>query len=50
MARPVSKTRSTWVCPKCDWFYHSPIEGTQAVYHPCKVTFPDLASCKKRGK
>ena len=49
MSRPTHKTVSTWECPKCDFWYHSPIKGTLAVYHPCKVTFPDLQGCKKRG-
>ena len=48
MSRPQSKTVSTWECHRCGWFYHSPIKGTQGVWHPCKATYPKLSGCKQR--
>ena len=49
MSRPQSKTVTTWECPKCGWFYHSPIKGTLEVWHPCP-TLPSrkLSGCKQR--
>ncbi len=48
MSRPRSKTITTWECPRCNYFYHSPIKGTLEVWHPCKATYPKLALCRQR--
>ena len=39
---------STWQCPKCPWFYHSPVKGTQEVSHPRCPGTHDMVSRRKR--
>jgi len=34
MSRPATKAVETWECPKCSYFYHSPIR-LHSIEHPC---------------
>ena len=36
MARPMSKAKELWECPKCGWWYQSPIT-IKGISHPCQT-------------